>query len=128
MVTSIQIHIFFSTGVWTQGAELVGMCSTMWAMPALFALIIFYIGSHFMFRLAWASSLFILPHIVGDDRHIPPCPAICWNGSLWTFCTGWPRTEILLISVSQAVRITGVRYDTQLQIHILNKYSVLFPE
>jgi hypothetical protein len=39
-------------------------------------------------------------HEVWDDRHIPQCPAICWDGVLLALCLGWPWTIILLISAS----------------------------
>jgi hypothetical protein len=64
---------------------------------AFVELVIFEIGSHFMPRHTWiAVLLFVLPHIAGWPLH----PVTCWDGVLWTFCWGWPRTQILLISAS----------------------------
>jgi hypothetical protein len=39
-------------------------------------------------------------HISWNGRHVPPCLAIGWDGTLKTFCLGWPGTKILLISAS----------------------------
>jgi hypothetical protein len=72
----------------------------------------------FFFSLKWCLTQFlshklpettILPnsasHIAWDDRHVPPCPTICWDGLSLTFYPGWPQASILPVSVSQVARI-----------------------
>lgn len=53
-------------------------------------------------------SYFILPTIAGmtDARHHSQLFSV-EMGSHERFCTGWPETIILLITVSQVVRITS---------------------
>jgi hypothetical protein len=42
---------------------------------------LFEIGSHFMPRLCWTVILFVVPHIVGDERHVLPHLATgCYGG------------------------------------------------
>jgi hypothetical protein len=41
-------------------------------------------------------------------RVCTPAPSTCWNGVSQTFCPNWPQTVFLLISASQAARITRV--------------------
>jgi hypothetical protein len=35
-------YFFFSTGIWTQGLSLLGKCSTIWAMPLFWRILICY--------------------------------------------------------------------------------------
>jgi hypothetical protein len=48
-----------------------------------------------------------------DDRCVPPCLVIGWDGVLWTFCLGWLQTKILLISTSQVARIIGLNHHAR---------------
>jgi hypothetical protein len=75
-------------------------------------LICFQTGSYFMSELAWTSVLlFVLPS--WEDRLLPLCPIIGWDGVLQTFGPGWPQTVMLPFSASQVARIIGLSYNAQ---------------
>jgi hypothetical protein len=67
--------------------------------PRLFALVILYIG-------VLLDPVYV-SHLAGM-RYTSPHPTFyLWRcGLTQTFCTGWPRTVILLVATSQEVRIT----------------------
>jgi hypothetical protein len=98
------VCLFVWYRVWTQGSHLLDRNSTTWATPpALSALVILEIGSHFLTRTSWTSILlFYTFHSSWDDRCTPICPAFFPRyGVLQTFfCLGWLGFMILPISVS----------------------------
>jgi hypothetical protein len=51
-------------------------------------------------------------HSSWDNRHMPPHPAIDWNGILQTFCLGWPWTNTFPISSFQVAKITDLSHYT----------------
>jgi hypothetical protein len=77
------LPFFWWHWIWTQGLRLPRQNLYTWAtFPDFIALVKFVIGSVFMPWSAWTTILlFVLPPIAGDDRHMPPCPAIGWQGS-----------------------------------------------
>jgi hypothetical protein len=82
---------------------LLGRCSTTWGtMQILFALGIFWIGSHIYAWVDWTMILlFSLPTFLGWQV-CATCPAfIGWDRVWLMFCPGWPWTMILLSSTSQ---------------------------
>jgi hypothetical protein len=71
------------------------------------------IGSHFLPRMAWTVVLlfYACPHS-WEDRSVLPLPAFFhWDGSPNFFVHVWPGTRILLISVSQGARLTGMSHQ-----------------
>jgi hypothetical protein len=65
--------------------------------------------ANFLPRLTWNHGHLSLSSCVAwDDRQVPLCPGISWDGISWITCWGWPQTSILLISASHIARITGV--------------------
>jgi hypothetical protein len=98
-------------GVKLRALKLLGRCSMTWVkLPTLFVLVTgFEIGSYFMTKSAWTIILlFVLSHVDGNDRHLPPDPAISWDGGLWNFLL----RLALLISASQVARIRGLSHHT----------------
>jgi hypothetical protein len=84
--------------------HLLGRYSITWVTSlALFALVIFQIGSYFIL----GGGLDCDPPIYASQvsgmtgTHHHTWLFIGWRGVLWTFCLGWPGTMILLISTSQ---------------------------
>jgi hypothetical protein len=76
-------------------------CSTVSAIPpAIFALVILEIGSHFLLRPAWTSILFYSPttvRLTGTCHHTQLF-SCCDGGLVNIFCLDWPGTMVLLIS------------------------------
>jgi hypothetical protein len=68
-------------------------------------------GLHFLPMRPWTTILLFMLLCSWDDRHVPPCPPIGWDGVFRTFCPNWPWNAILLISASQVARITGVSHQ-----------------
>jgi hypothetical protein len=55
--------------------------------PALFALVMFKVGSHFLHKQAWTMNiLFYTSHCSWNDRHMPPHSAVGWNGVSRSSC------------------------------------------
>jgi hypothetical protein len=88
---------FLVLGVEFRAWSLLGLCSTAWAMPpALFALTILAIGSHFA-----QASLFMLSAITrmaGTCHYIQPFSIEMESHKC--FCLSWPGISILPISTS----------------------------
>jgi hypothetical protein len=88
------------------GIELRALCflcsRSAWATsPALFALVIFEIGSCLMRGLTWSVILlFVLPHVAGMTYICYCALPLVEMGVSWTICLDWPWTVILLIPVS----------------------------
>jgi hypothetical protein len=63
-ITSLTI-IIYAFADWTQGMYFLGRCSRTWTIPlALFVLVVFEIGSHFILGSAWATILlFVISHV-----------------------------------------------------------------
>jgi hypothetical protein len=82
---------------------------------ALFAFIIFQIGSHIyvLASLDCDPPTYASLH-VWDDRSVPLHPAIDLDRVSWcTFCLAWAQIEILLLSAFQVAKIIGVSYHPQ---------------
>jgi hypothetical protein len=80
-------------------------------LPALFALVNFEIGSHFMLCSAKTTILLcVLPCIAGMTGTCHHAQLLFEIGSHKIFCPGWPQTTVLLISVSLEARITGMSH------------------
>jgi hypothetical protein len=81
------VFSFRGARVWTRARHLLGNHYTSWASPpALFVVVILEIGSHFMSRPTWTMiPLFYASCCSQDDRYMPPCPTIGWDGISWTF-------------------------------------------
>jgi hypothetical protein len=76
---------FQDTWVWTQGLRLARQALYNFSHAVSPVLVIFEIGCCFMSGLAWTSILLcvcVLPSIAGDDRRLPLCPPIGWDGVL----------------------------------------------
>jgi hypothetical protein len=76
--------------------------------PALFALVIFEVGSHYMPKLAWTE---ILLQSWGDK--CAPQPAFFTGRDEGLTFPSWPGTTILLISTSQ---IAGYRHEAHAEL------------
>jgi hypothetical protein len=68
----------------------------------------FLVGLGFEFRASCQQSRHS-KHL--NHNYSPFCSGYFENGVLWIICLGWPRTGILLISVSQVVGITGMSHQ-----------------
>jgi hypothetical protein len=101
--------------VWTQGLALArqGRYSTTWATcPALFALVIFGIGSHIfpVVGLDHSSPIYLsVTEVIGIYHHTQLGIKL---GVFLTFCPGCTQTVIFLISAFQVAEITGMSHCT----------------
>jgi hypothetical protein len=129
IVSIILFLLFFFSWVGGTGVELRAWClvgghCTTWAItPALFALVILDLGSHFLLRPALTTVLVFYASCCScDDRHAPPCPAFSIEmGSCELCCSphptpqkNCPRTVTLQSSASQVGRIIGLNHQAQL--------------
>jgi hypothetical protein len=112
--TLLFYSFFFGCGGTVRASHLLGRCSATWDIPsARLASVSFGRGS-----LAFArsqprlgSSYFYC--VLGMKGCVPPHTAISWDGGLLTFCLGWPKTVILLISTSWVAGITDVSHHAR---------------
>jgi hypothetical protein len=78
-------------------------------LSALFVLVIFEVGSHFMPGLAWTMILlFMLPHVARMTAHtttLSHCFRWGGGGVSRKFCLGWPWNIALQISAWSDVPI-----------------------
>jgi hypothetical protein len=78
--------------------------------PAIFALVILKIGSHFLPKLAWIITLlfYTLPTIMGRQAG-DATPSFFFF--FFFFCLTWLHTMIHMVSASQGARITGMSHE-----------------
>jgi hypothetical protein len=94
---------------------LLDTCFTTWATSlALFALVIFHIGSHAFYLGSPPNEI---PPTSGEDActwDYQSWPLyqitrfVCWDKLLLSFCPGWPHILILPICAFQVSRIIGM--------------------
>jgi hypothetical protein len=101
--------------------------------PALFALVIFEIGSHFLPRLAWTMILLCMlittVGMIGAHHHAHPA-FFCWDGVSQTFCLGWPQTKILwsqsLVQLGLQAWATGTWLIIVISCYMVLCFSVFY--
>jgi hypothetical protein len=88
------------------------LCHLNHPLPILFAWVIFEIWPHFLPGLAWTVVLLCF-HMKEDEKHMPLCLSIIWDGVWWTFLyLGLHQPTKLPISASQEARSTGLNHCT----------------
>jgi hypothetical protein len=81
-------------------------------------------GSCFLPRLTWTTILSYTSHHRWDFRHTPPHPAsFHWGGLVQTSLLGLAQNAILLVSVSQVARITGVSHGHLALLKVLHRWT-----
>jgi hypothetical protein len=110
------LFLFFLAVLWFELMVLhfLGRQSTIWAiLPALLALVILKIKSHFLPWLTWTTILRVYTSCCSwDDRCMATIPSYCLRWSLVNIWLERPGTMILLISASDITRMTGMRHPT----------------
>jgi hypothetical protein len=83
--------------------------------PALFALVILEIGSHYLHphRIAWTIILFYASYHSWWQAHATAPSFFVLTRDLMNFLPSWPQTIILLISASQVATITSMALSPQ---------------
>jgi hypothetical protein len=96
----LSFFLFCGTGVWTQSLHL----ELLYQHHPFFFVIFFFWDSVLFAWVILLISAFQIARITG--HHMSSCSGYFWDGVSWTICQVWTWTAILLISTSQAARIT----------------------
>jgi hypothetical protein len=110
---SNMFQIFLSICFWQEvelgSSHTLGRCSTPFCISYFWNRVLLYVQAHLDCDPICASPC------SWDDRPVPPCPAIDWDGALSLYNSPTPlQTAILPVSASWAVRVIGMGHCAQL--------------